>query len=321
MKKVLAIALVAAFLMAGCSTPQNEVVEVVVPENEATPTPEATATATPEPAAATYVYPQADKLAEAVASNGDTVGWITIPGTNIDYPIMFGEDWYYSNHNSKKEKAESGSVYSHMNLLSYEHYKTDQNLVVTAHNSRSSKTMFHELHHVQEVNLGKANCAYEKCAAALNSATLPDFSTTDGRTWDISVCGISAKWEVWAMYEVAKDEDEDTLYYNTWFPSGDEKKFVPKSGTDVQKWIDYQTGRSQYDFKALGVTPTTNDQFLTLYTCGDNHDSSTAQSRLYFFLRQVEPASAKFKDGVRVAVASGTTAGVASANSTPVPEA
>ena len=49
--------------------------------------------------------------------------------------------------------------------------------------------------------------------------------------------------------------------------------------------------RSQMD---LGVTPSTTDQFLTIYTCGDNHDSDTATSRLYFFLRQVEPASTKF---------------------------
>ena len=62
----------------------------------------------------------------------------------------------------------------------------------------------------------------------------------------------------------------------------------------IQKWIDKQISRSEY---AFGTTPAVTDQFMTIYTCGDNHDSSDAQSRLYFFLRQVNPVSTKFGGG------------------------
>ena len=30
--------------------------------------------------------------------------------------------------------------------------------------------------------MGKTNCAYKKCNAVLDKATLPDFSTVEGRT-------------------------------------------------------------------------------------------------------------------------------------------
>ena len=161
---------------------------------------------------------------------------------------------------------------------------------MTAHNARVSKTMFHQLHHIQEVNLGKEKCAYKKCAEKLDASTLPNFSTEVGRIWDISVCGIDAQWEVWAMYEVDKNEPESTLFYNTWYaPAGE--KYVPQNAEEIQKWIDKQLERTEYKFN---VTPGTSDQFLTIYTCGDNHDSDTAQSRLYFFLRQVNPSSTKF---------------------------
>lgn len=308
MKKVIAVLMCAVCLLAvGCSSSEEEtitVIEPVTPAPVVTPVP-VEATPTPEPV---YTFPKADNMAEAAAKNSDVVGWITVPGTVIDFPILYGENWYYQNRNLEKEKDDWGSVYSHFNMATYEHYNTDQNLVVTAHNNRVSYVKgekalgrFHELHHVQAVNMGKSVCGYNEndreCTVALDKATLPDFSTVEGRTWDISICGIDAQWEVWAMYEVEEDEPAGTLYYNTWFPAGD-YKFVPEGGSDVQEWIDKQLSRSEYKFN---TTVTTSDQFLTLYTCGDNHDSSDAQSRLYIFLKQVNPVSTKFNDGVRVA--------------------
>jgi hypothetical protein len=35
----------------------------------------------------------------------------------------------------------------------------------------------------------------------------------------------------------------------------------------------------------VSVSP--DDVIMTLYTCGDNYDNSTAQSRLYFFLKAI----------------------------------
>ncbi len=285
-KKIIAILLaLVALLAVGCGGGEAEQVVIEMPTPTQTPavasTPSAPPSAepTPEPPAA-YVSPYTEKLAALKAKNSDTIGWIAIPGTNIDKGILYADKWFYANHNEEKKEVESGAVYSHYSALT-------QNIVITAHNSRVSKTMFHELHHVQEVNLGKTNCAYKKCNATLDKTTLPDFSTPEGRTWDISAYGIDAKWELFAMYEVDAKEPEKTLYYNTWFPTT-KYAFTPKNDAEITEWIENQIGRSQYDF---GVTATPQDQFLTIYTCGDNHDSDNATSRLYFFLKQVNPVS------------------------------
>jgi hypothetical protein len=53
---------------------------------------------------------------------------------------------------------------------------------------------------------------------------------------------------------------------------------------NVEEWIKIQTTRSE---KKLDVAVTPEDTFLTILTCGDEHDSATAQSRLYIFLKAV----------------------------------
>lgn len=44
--------------------------------------------------------------------NGDVLGWIAIPGTEIAYPLVQGEDnRFYLNHNWKAESNSGGSIY------------------------------------------------------------------------------------------------------------------------------------------------------------------------------------------------------------------
>lgn len=279
----------------GCTKPAEEtkpgvMVDVLEPttvvEVESTPSPEAT----PE-LDKSYVSPYTEKINEARRQNSDVLGWIAIPGTNIDYPILYGEQWFYATHDINMEKNTTGCVYSHFNMASYEALGLSQNIAVAAANARVSQTMFHALHHIQEVNLGETHCAYRKCAAELDSEVLPDLTTSEGRTWDISVCGIDARWEVWAMYEAGAEVKEELEYYNTWYPY--DEKYVPQDEEDIQRWIDDQLKRSQID---LGVEVSTSDQFLTLYTSGDNKESDG--THLFFFLKQVEPVSVKFRGGL-----------------------
>lgn len=233
-------------------------------------------------AASASVYAQ--KLAEATDKNEDVVGYIAIPGTNIDYPILYHPSvaWYYNDHDINKEKSSSAALYPYYNQLT-------QNIVITGHNARVSGTMLHQLHHIQEYNLGNTKCAGRNCKDGQNELTdaLPDLKTYKGRIFTVSIYGDESQWEVFSMYETPADKKEndgpsnDLLYYNTWFPP---EKNWRDSPEEVQKWIDTQIEKSEIDF---GVTPSPDEKFITLFTCGNEHEDSNRGSRLYFFLHKV----------------------------------
>ena len=50
---------------------------------------------------------------ELQEKNPDVKGWLTVYGTNIDYPVLHSteDNFYYLNHNSLKEADGSGSIY------------------------------------------------------------------------------------------------------------------------------------------------------------------------------------------------------------------
>lgn len=96
---------------------EKSVRELYNPDATPTPTPQATQaaslrpgeptpapTATPEP----YVIP---KFQELVENNPDTVGWLTIPNTNVDHVVMQGDDnYYYLDHTFFEDGSTAGSM-------------------------------------------------------------------------------------------------------------------------------------------------------------------------------------------------------------------
>ncbi len=71
--------------------------------------------------------------------NEDVVGWIMIPGTLIDYPILYGEDnQYYLNHTWDNKKNFAGSIFlEHANSSEFHDFHT----VIYGHNMKD-KSMF-----------------------------------------------------------------------------------------------------------------------------------------------------------------------------------
>ena len=194
-------------------------------------------------------------LSEAKKLNSDAVGWIKVPNTNIDYPILYdkGGKFYYLDHDIYKNSSTAGSIVSFYGAPTH-------NTIITGHNSRQSGTMLHELHKLQN-----------------NKSSL---TTKANRTFTVTF-GDYSKWEVWALYETNDNEPASTLKNNT-------HPFRTSSGSwsekEITDWIAKQKSRSEID---LGVSVTADDVILTLYTCGDDYDYSTAQSRLYFFLKAI----------------------------------
>ncbi len=231
-------------------------------------------------AKATGIYDAA--IATARAANPDTVGWITIPKTNIDYQIMFDGktgNWYYNDHTPENVKTESGSIYAY-------YYGQDQkNLVITGHNSRPSGSMFHQFHHIQEFNLGQTNCAQKKyCGKELTG--LPDLSIYSNRVWTVNIYGQETRWEMFSMYETTGNGDADFKLQldNVWWRWGDDAR-IKDTDALVEEWLNKQLERSEIDFDTtVGV----EDRFMTIFTCGNEHSDSDHWARLYYIFKQVD---------------------------------
>ncbi len=234
-------------------------------DTTATPDPNATATPTAPSGTPGDIDPKATptakptdggktppkNLSEAKKINRDAIGWIDIPNTNIDYPIMYDKDLKYHDRNIFGEKVNEGSIYSYYETLT-------RNNVVTGHNMRVAGTMMNGLHKLQD---NKSN-----------------LSSRSNRIFEIDLYG-HTKWEVFALYETKDNEPESTLKNNYYHYAKAEDK------TKLESWIKSTKERSEV---SLDVSVNADDVLLTLITCGDNYDRATAQSRLYFFLKAVE---------------------------------
>ncbi len=83
------------------------------------------------------------KLQELQKINSDIVALVEIEGTNINYPVLQGEDnSYYMTHNYKKQKSNDGSVFLDKD---YDWSLPSTNLLIYGHNNIGSSEMFSEL--------------------------------------------------------------------------------------------------------------------------------------------------------------------------------
>lgn len=94
------------------------------------------------------LYDEEGRLKEfsgLLAVNQDVKGWITIDGTNIDYPVLqSGKDdpEYYLHRNINRKYDKQGSLFLDVNSSVEENTR---NLVIYGHNMKSTDNMFHHL--------------------------------------------------------------------------------------------------------------------------------------------------------------------------------
>lgn len=91
------------------------------------------------------------------AKNPDVCAWITVPNTNVDYPILQsqpGEDNdYYLTHSWERKRSSAGAIYIQRNNSNQ---ITDRNTVIYGHNMKN-KTMFRTLHNFRDPKFFAAN--------------------------------------------------------------------------------------------------------------------------------------------------------------------
>ena len=82
--------------------------------------------------------------------NPDIVGWIKVPGTKIDYPILQGKEWNkYLHKNYEGDYSYAGSIFIQPGATF-----DDSHLIIYGHNMRV-KSMFGSLHDFESENFYK----------------------------------------------------------------------------------------------------------------------------------------------------------------------
>ncbi|MBQ3134243.1 MAG: class B sortase [Oscillospiraceae bacterium] len=93
-------------------------------------------------------------LAGLRQTNTDVLGWISIPGTQLDYPFLQGEDnQYYLNHTWQGKRNAAGSVFLECKVSSD---FSDFNTIVYAHNMKNG-SMFGSLRQYRTQSHYEAN--------------------------------------------------------------------------------------------------------------------------------------------------------------------
>ena len=163
--------------------------------------------------------------------NSDTVAWIQVGGTNINYPVVQTTDnKYYLTHAFDKSYNEAGWVYSD--------YRNDwnnlkENTIIYGH-GRWDKTVFGSLKNV---------------------LTSTWQNNKDNHIVHLSTPTENTLWQVFSVYQ----SDAESYYLTTTFYQNEAAH---------QEFLDTMISRSVYPF---GTTVTTNDKILTLSTCAEDN--------------------------------------------------
>ena len=123
--------------------------------------------------------------------NSDTVGWIEVKGTNINYPIVQTTDNnYYLHHAFDKSKNDAGWVY-----MDYRNdpVNFDQNTIIYAH-SRYNGTMFGSLKNI------------------LNSSW---YNNKNNYIIRLSTPTENTIWQVFSVYTIEKESYYITTNFST----------------------------------------------------------------------------------------------------------
>lgn len=247
-------ALIAALFLCACAAPAV-VAATPAPVAEATPVPQDTAAPTPAAQIATPapeeilaeeidgiaepgdVLPEKKEFTEAKALNPDVIGWITVPDTVIDYPVVrCGDNEYYLTHNVEKGKSKHGAIF-----MDYRNADSEQqrHIVIYGHNMKNG-TMFHDLNNYKQQSFFDQN----------------RIITFD---WN----GQETKWEVYAAYVV----QSDVYYIHTRFISA-------QNFSEYMNELIKIARESKYSVVDERVSIKTSDQVLTLSTCTYEYDNS-----------------------------------------------
>ncbi len=168
---------------------------------------------------------------EYVAINPETVGFITIPGTNVNFPVVQGpDDKRYLTMNFEKESDYRGAIYMSCNNNPTD---LDTNTVIYGHNSYDDK-VFSDVAKYEDIEFYKEHPVIE-------------FNTLEKYY----------KWKIYAVIITNQQKEDDNGYiFNFIYPH--------MEGPNFSGYIEELNKRTLY---YTGVDIKEGDKILTLSTC------------------------------------------------------
>ena len=193
-------------------------------QNETPPADEPQETEPPQPEQTAF-----EKYAAVYEQNSDFVGWISIDGTNIDYPVMQTIDNlnYYLKHSFEKQYSDYGVPYVQENC----DLEFSDNCVIYGHHMNNG-SMFADLCKYADEDFYRAH-------KTIRFDTLSGFG----------------EYEVIAAFKTVAYSEQGFKYYH--FVNAD-------SAEDFDAYIAKCKGLALYD---TGVTAEYGDKLITLSTC------------------------------------------------------
>ena len=181
------------------------------------------------------------KYAQLYAANDDLAGWISIPGFEINLPIVQGND------NSYYLKKDVYGKYTRYGVPFFDYRMTDlqnlhRNTVVYGHNMRYDDLIFGMLENYRGIEDGFARAPVIECNTIYGDHT----------------------WFVYAAFLTNSKEKDDNGYV------------LPYNFIDIgeQKFIDYINEIDKRKFYTTGIDIAPTDKILTLSTCAYDFDDA-----------------------------------------------
>ena len=187
------------------------------------------------------------KFAALKDQNSDFIGWISIEGTSLDFPVMYAPDNkdYYLKHDFKHQYSDYGVPYLDEKTTIGANAQSN-NLIVYGHNMKTG-TIF--------------GCLTEyKKAAYYQEHPIIEFDTLYG----------DAQYEVFAAFAIEVVQDTSFVY----------NQYVDTDEDAYNAYVDEVIRRSDVN---SGIRPDYGEQLLTLSTC----EYSSANGRYVVVARRV----------------------------------
>lgn len=147
-------------------------------------------------------------FAKLLEINPDTIGWIKIGNTGIDYPVFKGEDnSFYLTHNYKKNYSRFGSVFADYRTK-IQKDDTSDITILYAHNMESTGEYFEKL---TKFSPWESELDYYKKTPIVNYDTL--FEKSKWKIFGAVYCTIDSKYGETFNYLDKLDFDNESDFY------------------------------------------------------------------------------------------------------------